>query len=390
MFIQAYIQTASSILDQYKGGEPFHLFIKKYFAENKKFGSRDRRFITQLCYNFFRLGKALMNINVEERLMVALFLCNNTSHPILQKKKPEWDRNIDQELDAKIDFIKEVFQFSPGNIFPFEKEMSSTIDYEAFAKSFLIQPDVFLRIRPGKESLVKQKLIEKGVEFSIVKDSCISLKPAEKIDDLLEINKEVVVQDYSSQQVLQPLNNFLSEHELKIKTGWDCCAASGGKSILLADHYPQIQITATDIRESIIVNLRKRFKEAGIQKYKSFVADVGSPDFLVNEKFDLIICDAPCSGSGTWGRTPEQLYFFNEEKIDYYSNLQKKIALNAVKALDKQGLFLYITCSVFKKENEEVVELIKKEAGLKLYTMQYFTGYQQKADTLFAALFTTV
>ena len=64
------------------------------------------------------------------------------------------------------------------------------------------------------------------------------------------------------------------------------------------------------------MNLHRRFKKAGIKEYKYFIADVGNADFKPGQlDFDLIICDAPCSGSGTWSRTPEQLCFFTEEKI---------------------------------------------------------------------------
>ncbi|HYK56845.1 MAG TPA: Fmu (Sun) domain-containing protein, partial [Flavisolibacter sp.] len=103
--------------------------------------------------------------------------------------------------------------------------------------------------------------------------------------------------------------------------------------------------------------------------------------------FDLVICDAPCSGSGTWSRTPEQLKFFKKEKIEQYAQLQKSIALNAAKSVKLQGYFLYITCSVFKKENEEVVAFIKANTPLQLVSSKYFMGYDRRADTLFAALF---
>ena len=95
----------------------------------------------------------------------------------------------------------------------------------------------------------------------------------------------------------------------------------------------------------------------------------------------------PCSGSGTWSRTPEQLYFFEESKIAYYANLQKKIISNAVKALKPGSVLLYITCSVFTEENEDAVNFIQEQLHLKLVSANYFKGYQQRADTLFAALF---
>ena len=96
---------------------------------------------------------------------------------------------------------------------------------------------------------------------------------ATKIDDLLLLNKEVVVQDYSSQRI----SEFLAL--VKLPTGtrepaisvWDCCAASGGKSLLAVDVLGNINLTVSDVRISIIENLRRRFAEAGIHKYNSFV-----------------------------------------------------------------------------------------------------------------------
>ncbi|MFL5739417.1 MAG: methyltransferase domain-containing protein, partial [Flavisolibacter sp.] len=189
----------------------------------------------------------------------------------------------------------------------------------------------------------------------------------------------------NSQQVLQALMPYIfSEDTLKV---WDCCAASGGKSILIKDHFPRALLTVSDIRKSILINLQKRFDQAVIKKYRHFVADISDESFSPKETYDLIVCDAPCSGSGTWSRTPEQLEFFKKEKIEHYSTLQKKIVQHAARALRKKGYFLYITCSVFKEENEEVVNFIQGKLPLKLLSSQYYKGYQQKADTLFSALF---
>lgn len=76
--------------------------------------------------------------------------------------------------------------------------------------------------------------------------------------------------------------------------------------------------------------------------------------------------------------------------MDDYFNLQKKIVSNAAKALKKNGCLLYITCSVFKKENEDVVRFIEKNSSLKLIEMRYLKGYEKKADSLFTALFTAL
>ena len=217
----------------------------------------------------------------------------------------------------------------------------------------------------------------------------------------------------NSQRVGEFIKSKIENRKSKIKV-WDCCAASGGKSIMAYDLIPQIELTVSDIRPSIVHNLNNRLAEAGIKNYRSFVVDLSpspkgriekrSPNseggrekasrtsqhinLSTNQLFDLIIFDAPCSGSGTWSRTPEQLYFFKPEDITRYSNLQKKIASNVIPLIKQGGRLLYITCSVFKKENEEVVEFIKKQSGLTLVKMELLKGYDKKADTLFAALFT--
>lgn len=154
------------------------------------------------------------------------------------------------------------------------------------------------------------------------------------------------------------------------------------------DLFPAVELTVSDIRNSILANLEARFAEAGIKKYNSFVADLSDSSFVSHYSgYDLLIADVPCSGSGTWGRTPEQLVFFPEAKTDEYASLQKKIAWNVIPYIKKGGYFLYITCSVFRKENEEVVEYIKKNPELELTEMKVLKGYDVKADTMFAALF---
>ena len=170
---------------------------------------------------------------------------------------------------------------------------------------------------------------------------------------------------------------------------WDCCAGSGGKSIMLFDLNKNLSITVTDIRKSILVNLEKRFKEAGIKKYQSFVADLSIENSkLKTQNYDLIIADVPCSGSGTWSRTPEALFFFSEKEIERFNKLQKNIIGNVIPDLKKDGKLIYITCSVFKKENEEVVDFIRSTYHLKLEEMSVLKGYDKKADTMFAARFT--
>ncbi len=381
----SYINSAKEIIAAYTGAEPFASHLKKKFAANKKFGSKDRRQITQLCYAYFRLGNALQELSIEERLLAGLFLCHRSSNDLLQHLKPEWNDVIETAFEKKVEMVN--MEVKASDIFPNTNELSAGIEVDAFAFSHLKQPDLFLRIRPGRKETVLHQLKAADISFRLLDDVTIVLPNTTKIEEIIMLNKDAVVQDYSSQRVGELLKNLLPQALHPKPFVWDCCAASGGKSIMAKDILGAIDLSVSDVRESILRNLKSRFLEAGINAYKSFVADLSTASFVTPyAAYDLIMADVPCSGSGTWGRTPEQLSFFNNDSIETYSALQKKICSNASTKLKPGGYFLYITCSVFKKENEENVQWLQNELKLNLINQELLIGYTQKADTMFAAL----
>jgi 16S rRNA (cytosine967-C5)-methyltransferase len=384
MYYQSYLNTSVELIEEFDGSIPLQHFLKKHFAANKKFGSKDRKYVTDLCYTYFRLGHALKNLPVEEKILTAIFLCNHLSNGFVEHFKPEWNKSISLSLKEKLSIIS--YPFSITDIFPWKEALSEGIDHEKFCESFLVQPDLFVRIRPGNENSVIIKLSEHNISYTQIDETCISLNNSTKIDQLLNINKEVVVQDYSSQKISDffPLTTGHSP-----LTAWDCCAGSGGKSIMLFDLNKNIKLTVSDIRESVLANLKKRFNEAGIKTYHSFTTDLTAVNTQRSTaNYDLIVADVPCTGSGTWSRTPEALSFFKEKEIEKFGELQKKIHTNIIPCLKKGGRLVYITCSVFKKENEEVVDFIQSKFNLKLEQMEILKGYDKKADTMFAARFT--
>lgn len=405
---------AVQLLQQYNGSQPFGSFIKQFFSQHKKYGSKDRKHISQLCYAYFRLGKALPQLATEERILTGLFFCSHEPNELLQHLKPEWNEQTHLPLPEKIQVPG--FDHPPIlhgvegtiDIFPWQEALSEDINYELFCASFFTQPDLFLRLRPNKESIVKSKLQQAGIVFREIGSSCIALPNASKVDTVIEPDKEAVIQDYSSQRIGELMEFIRNSMGASASTApsaqgsapstalsaqkplnlWDACAASGGKSILAYDIFNGIDLTVSDVRKSILINLEKRFTTAGIKNYQAFIADLSTSTFHIQHStFDIIITDVPCSGSGTWSRTPEQLYYFDPQQIDHYSALQKKIVHHAIPHLKPGGFLLYCTCSVFKKENEEVVQFIQEAHSLQLLRKELFAGYAMKADTLFGAVF---
>ena len=380
-YFHSHLQTAVKVIETYKGDLPLAVFLKNFFSKDKKYGSKDRRSIAALCYAYYRVCKGLPGYDMQQKILAGVFLTNQENSPILEALQPAWNALITQPLQQKLDTLKTT------RFFPFSVELSESIDSGAFERSFLLQPKLFIRIRPNRIKNVEKKLHAAEIQYEQITEDCLAFENSTRIEDVLELNVDYVVQDYNSQQTIGLAKVFPTTATINV---WDCCAASGGKSIMAVDVFKHVQLTVSDVRDTILANLQKRFKTAGIKNFHSFEADLSHATSVTNRfksrPFDLVICDAPCTGSGTWSRTPEQLAFFNPAQIEQYSQLQKKIAGNVLEAIKKGGYLLYITCSVFKKENEDVVEFLREKYPVTLVKQEVLKGYDMRADSMFAAL----
>jgi len=376
------LKTFLRIIETYKEDKPLGKFLPDFFRKNKQMGSTDRKVATGLLYNYFRLGRACANLPTEERLFIAEFLVSDVSNTFLQNFKPEFNEKIELSLDEKIVFLEsQDIGFLLNDVFPFHKHFSKGIDKTGFLKSLFIQPDLFIHIYPEKTAWLTSKLEEAGITYEEEAERTLRLPNKTKLDKLFPNNKHFEIQDLSSQAACR----YFKPN--KYDYWWDCCAASGGKSINLFHQQPDIKLLVSDIRESVLENLDERFKNAGLLKYQKKILDLlqDPQPFIHSYEFDGIIYDAPCTGSGTWGRSPEMISQFQEYRIKAFQNLQQSIARNIVKYLKPGKPLIYITCSVFKEENEDAVDFLVKELGLKLQVQTVLNGYDTKADTMFVA-----
>ncbi|ACU03216.1 RNA methyltransferase [Pedobacter heparinus] len=382
MRVEHQLRAFEQIFKSYDGVLPLHRFLFAYFKRNKQMGSSDRRWASRYLYNFFRLGKALIKEEYTLRLAVADFLCSHTSSLVIDTYLPGLKDQVVLSLPEKLALIKQQYpSFELDDVFSFHHKLSAGIDQQDFVPSFFIQPDLFIRVDTGYIEKVAATLRLEEIDFEKISETTLALPNGTKLDSVLAAHKQYQVQDLSSQQT----GSFFKPQAWD--KWWDCCAASGGKSLLLYDLEPKVELLVSDVRESSLHNLDERFQQAGLKKYQKKVLDLlqNNEQDLHHYEFDGILLDAPCSGSGTWGRTPEMLYYFEDHKISYFSGLQKKIAANVVKYLKEGKPLIYITCSVFKEENEDVVAFLLENLPLKLEKMQVIKGYAAKADTMFVA-----
>ena len=392
-YYHSYQSTASSILGSFSFKESFPVYLKKFFKQHKKYGSRDRKIIADLCFGFFRIGNAASAHSLIDQMVMGYFLTHDVDGGYLAFANPPLVDKIGENIDIKIEIIREQFKgFQLAELFPCHASVSAVIDQHDFALHHLRKPSFFLRVRPLKRDKVLAALKAASIPAKLVGDISIRIDANVDVEKLIDLDVDAVVQDISSQKTINLLAD-LPAHPTNIL---DACAGSGGKSIMLADRYRKVGLYVSDIREEILEELERRFKLAGIVAQKLFCTDLQHPmstqvakSNLPEGGVDLIVADVPCSGSGTWGRTPELLRSFDQTMISEYQFMQKSIVSRLPAQLKPGGHLLYITCSVFKEENDEVVEYIEQSLGLGLVRKEMISGINEGGDHLFAALFTS-
>lgn len=361
------------IIDSYTGTVPLAHYLKNYFKQHPKLGSRDRKLLGNMAYSWYRCAKGIVlkgaDDNFENMLHGCMQLCNIEYNHLLFG-----DAHISE------------FLFDANKLFPYPVNLSMGIEKSEWLQSMLQQPYLFIRIRKEKEKIINI-LNNNKIPFTFLDSACMSLPNGAKIDTLLPPDA-YVVQDASSQKTATYFKPQKQER------WYDCCAGAGGKSLLLKDINSSVRLTVSDMRESILHNLHDRFRlyhhVQPVARLTNVTDKAELSKTLQGQTFDNIICDAPCSGSGTWARTPEQLYFFKPETLQKFTQLQQDIATNVAQFLKPGGKLFYITCSVFENENEDVIREIIRNTALALMESKLINGISIKADSMYIAVLNNV
>ena len=140
----------------------------------------------------------------------------------------------------------------------------------------------------------------------------------------------------------------------------DYCAGAGGKSLAIAPRMENKgQIYLYDIRETMLVEAKKRLKRAGVHN-----AQVASNLNRLKKRMDVVLVDAPCSGTGTIRRNPDIKWKFTIEHLNELVEKQLSIMHSAFQYLKPTGELVYTTCSLLPQENSELIHRIKASLPL--------------------------
>ena len=162
------------------------------------------------------------------------------------------------------------------------------------------------------------------------------------------------VQDLAGQQLEQMIN---------LKPGMrvlDACAAPGSKTALMLAIEPTIELTALDISDKRLLRLKENLARLGLEKGVTVQAgDSAKPsDWWDNKPFDLILIDAPCSGTGVIRRHPDIKLLRTQADIQPLAQTQLELINALLPLLSPTGTMIYSTCSILSTENQQVIKAL--------------------------------
>lgn len=208
---------------------------------------------------------------------------------------------------------------------------------------------VFLRVNLRKADLsgAMDALARDGIETrpnQLAKTALEVLSNARKIQTSKAfLDGMVELQDAASQAIVEALPLHSARRVL------DYCAGGGGKTLAMAA-ISNAAFFAHDIAQSRMKDLPARAKRAGVRV--GFLETA----VLAPQRFDLVLADAPCSGSGSWRRAPEAKWALTRDRLDALLQTQAEIMDSAARLVAKGGCFAYATCSLLQSENQGQVD----------------------------------
>lgn len=234
-------------------------------------------------------------------------------------------------------------------------ETSLGASAEGAAEMLRHRAPVMLRVnlRRGTVADAQARLASEGINTTtadIAKTALQAISGERKIAGSVAYAEGLVeLQDGSSQAAMEVLQITKGARVL------DYCAGGGGKVLALAARADAAWY-AHDIAPQRMNDLPTRAKRAGVE-----VTRLEGDAIASAAPFDLVLCDAPCSGSGTWRRSPEAKWRLIPERLEDLTQTQYEILANTAPLVADGGCLAFATCSVFMQENEAVVSRFLQE-----------------------------
>lgn len=334
------------ISEIFKDKIPADSIINAYVRERKYIGSKDRRFITETVWKIIRNRRKLVfdaGSNEPRRVLLTYLqdedfdlLCGGEyGLAPLSKEEKEWLKRRNEEV-----YPAAVEAECPDWLFDKVKDIH-------LLKALNEPASADLRLNKGSRARVIEQLQGEGLYFVPTPYSPIGIRSAERVNlnNCVAYREGVIeVQDEAS-QLAAILADVRPEHKII-----DYCCGAGGKSLTMAflmNRQGKIQIH--DINRSRLEAVKERAVRLDVKNLE-IIDEVGDRDY------DRFVVDAPCSGTGTWRRSPDAKYRLTPETLKELNKTQAELLEKAFNHIRRGGRVVYITCSILRDENEDIIE----------------------------------
>lgn len=256
------------------------------------------------------------------------------------------------EQDLTPESISHAFAHPPWLVERWMKEYGTSEAKEICAYDQSI-PATTIRLRG---SCTAEELRREGVTLgsSPILSSARIVQSGDVTKTSTFLERRVVIQDAASQLVAALVGNESPETKSRLRI-LDCCAAPGGKTLAMADNHPDAEVDAVELHPHRARLMQKLLRAAGVTERIAVIS--GNAEHLpLSSKFDFVLADVPCSGTGTLGRNPEIKWRLRQEDLASLQARQFAILQSALGQVEAGGRVIYSTCSLEKEENELVVE----------------------------------
>lgn len=375
---------AIDILDAIEAGQqPADQIMSLWFREHRFAGSKDRMAIGELTYGVLRRRSQLdwwltqYGLRATSRLRVITTLAllhkipsdslqeqwslgSHAPSPLTASEKNLLDAMGEHEL-LSTDQPAWVRGNYPQWLDPLLRQAFSTeVDKEIAALNTEASVDLRVNTLKSDVSHATKALEGEGLNPQPMPYSPIGLRLAQRAavtasaafrDGIIE------VQDEGSQ---------LAALLVTAKPGLavlDLCAGAGGKTLALAAIMQNKgRLVATDLSAARLTRAKHRLRRAGVHVAECRALDSSNEKWLKRQKskFDRVIVDAPCSGSGTWRRNPDRKWHFTPEELDRLTKIQSMLIAQGARTVKPGGRLIYAVCSFLNEEGpDRVHEFLK-------------------------------
>jgi 16S rRNA (cytosine967-C5)-methyltransferase len=340
----ARLQAAIEILDLVvrsarEDGAPADSLVTRYFKTRRYAGSGDRRAVRELVFRAIRRtaeqpqsGRAAMvGLARDDPALIELFG---------QPRGP--DPLVDGEPAAERGIV-------PAWMVP---ELSSLIGPGEWP-ALVERAPLDLRVNCARTTREAMLAAFPGAEPTRLSPWGLRLPADSKVDQTDAYRDGLVeVQDEGSQLIALACDPQPEDKVL------DLCAGAGGKTLALAAAAPSASILAADANRSRLSKLGPRAQRAGVAIETRLIDPQKELEQLEDWRglADLVLVDAPCSGSGTWRRNPESRWRVTQDRLDRLAGVQGRLLDIAAQLVRPGGALVYAVCSLLTREGAEQVE----------------------------------